>query len=117
VPLGFGQFGWRRNRVAPGLKRCFGLDAAMVTAFAKNPAGIDWESIFGSRGARRFHAGGIFCAFSETTPELALEAMQVAHKFDVVVSYDLHYRDSLWRSFGGKKRAQESIAVSLLTLV
>jgi 2-dehydro-3-deoxygluconokinase len=58
-------------------------------------------------GARWFHTGGIFCALSETTPEVALEAMQCAHKHGVIVSYDLNYRDSLWKSFGGKKRAQE----------
>ena len=156
--------------VARGLKRCFGLDAAVVTAFAKNPVGsllqdmifqsgvdsslirwvdydgvgrkvrnglnftergfgvraalgcsdrghtaasqmkpgeVDWEHIFGKSGARWFHTGGIFCALSETTPEVALEAMQSAHKHGVIVSYDLNYRDSLWKSFGGKKRAQE----------
>jgi 2-dehydro-3-deoxygluconokinase len=156
--------------VARGLKRCFGLETAIVTAFAKNPVAlllqdliyqggvdssliqwldydgvgrtvrnglnftergfgmraalgcsdrghtavsslkpgqIDWEAIFGKDGARWFHTGGIFCALSETTPEVAIEAFQCARKFGVVTSYDLNYRDSLWRSFGGKKRAQE----------
>jgi 2-dehydro-3-deoxygluconokinase len=156
--------------VARGLKRCFGLETAVVTAFAKNPVGmllqdliyqggvdsslirwveydgvgrtvrnglnftergfglraalgcsdrghtaaaglkpaqIDGEIVFGKNGARWFHTGGIFCALSETTPEVALEAMQAARKHGVVVSYDLNYRDSLWRSIGGKKRAQE----------
>jgi 2-dehydro-3-deoxygluconokinase len=71
------------------------------------PGEMDWEHIFGKSGARWFHTGGIFCALSETTPEVALEAMQSAHKHGVIVSYDLNYRDSLWKSFGGKKRAQE----------
>jgi 2-dehydro-3-deoxygluconokinase len=156
--------------VARGLQRCFGLDAAIVTAFAKNPVGsllqdlinqggvdsslvkwvdydgvgrtvrnglnftergfgvraalgcsdrghtavaalkpgeIDWESIFGKNGARWLHTGGIFAALSESTPDVAVEAMQAARKHGVVVSYDLNYRDSLWRSIGGKKRAQE----------
>ncbi|HLZ12334.1 MAG TPA: sugar kinase [Candidatus Acidoferrum sp.] len=156
--------------VARGLHRCFGLDAAIVTAFAKNPVGsllqnlidqggvdsslvkwadydgvgrtvrnglnftergfgvraalgcsdrghtaiaalkpgeIDWEAIFGRAGARWFHTGGIFCALSESTPDVALEAMQSARKHGVIVSYDLNYRDSLWKSIGGKKRAQE----------
>jgi 2-dehydro-3-deoxygluconokinase len=53
------------------------------------------------------HTGGIFCALSETTPDVAIEAMQVARKHGVVISYDLNYRDSLWRSIGGKKKAQE----------
>jgi len=156
--------------VARGLKRCFGLETAIVTSFAKNPVGlllqdliyqggvdsslirwvdydgvgrtvrnglnftdrgfglraalgcsdrghtavstlepgqIDWEAIFGKNGTRWFHTGGIFCALSETTPEVAVEAMECARKLGVVISYDLNYRDSLWRSFGGKERAQE----------
>jgi 2-dehydro-3-deoxygluconokinase len=154
--------------VARGLKRCFGLESAIVTAFANNPVGlllqdliyqggvdsslirwveydgvgrtvrnglnftergfgvraalgcsdrghtaisalkpgdVDWEMVF--RGARWFHTGGIFCALSESTPEVAFEAMQAARKHGVVISYDLNYRDSLWKSFGGKERAQE----------
>jgi 2-dehydro-3-deoxygluconokinase len=156
--------------VARGLKRCFGLNTAVVTAFADNPVGrlvqdliyqggvdqshvkwvkydgvgrtvrnglnftergfgvraalgcsdrghtaaaqlragdIDWERIFGQEGARWFHCGGIFCALSETTPEVALEAMTVARKYGTIISYDLNYRDSLWKSIGGKARAQE----------
>jgi 2-dehydro-3-deoxygluconokinase len=159
--------------VARGLKRCFGMDAAVVTAFADNPVGrliqdliyqggvdqslirwvpydgvgrtvrnglnftergfgvraavgcsdrghtavsqlkpgqIDWDNIFGkgnpNSGARWFHTGGIFCALSETSPEVAIEAMQSARRNGVIVSYDLNYRDSLWASFGGKKQAQ-----------
>jgi 2-dehydro-3-deoxygluconokinase len=156
--------------VARGLKRCFGLDAAVVTAFADNPIGrlvqdliyqggvdqshvkwvkydgvgravrnglnftergfgvraalgcsdrghtavsqlkagdIDWEKIFGDEGARWFHTGGIFCALSESTPDVAKEAMSVAKKHGTIISYDLNYRDSLWRSIGGQARAQE----------
>lgn len=156
--------------VARGLKRCFGLDTAIVTAFADNPVGrllqdliyqggvdqslvrwveydgvgrtvrnglnftergfgvraalgcsdrghtavsrlkpgdIDWEHIFGKLGARWFHTGGIFCALSPTTPEVAIEAAQAARRHGAIVSYDLNYRESLWKSFGGKKRAQE----------
>jgi len=156
--------------VARGLKRCFGLDTAIVTVFADNPVGrlaqdliyqggvdqslvrwvpydgvgrtvrnglnftergfgfraalgcsdrghtaisqlkpgeIDWGDIFGRLGARWFHTGGIFCALSATTPEVAMEAMQAARKHGTIVSYDLNYRDSLWKSIGGKARAQE----------
>lgn len=156
--------------VARGLKRCFGLDAAIVTALADNPIGrlvqdliyqggvdqshvkwvkydgvgrtvrnglnftergfgvraalgcsdrgntavsqlkkgdIDWEKIFGNDGARWFHTGGIFCALSESTPEVAKEAMEIAKKYGTVISYDLNYRDSLWRSIGGQAKAQE----------
>lgn len=156
--------------VARGLKRCFGLDTAIVTAFADDPVGkllqdllyqggvdqnyvkwlphdgvgrsarnglnftergfgvraaagsydrghtavsqlkpgdFDWDEIFGKQGARWLHTGGIFCALSETTPQAALEAMQAAHKHGTIVSYDLNYRASLWKTLGGKKRAQE----------
>lgn len=156
--------------VARGLKRCFGLDAAVVTAFADDPVGrllqdliyqggvdqslirwvehdgvgyaarnglnftergvgvraalgsydrghtavsqltpgvIDWDEIFGKHGARWFHTGGIFCALSSTTPDVALEAMQAAKRHGTIVSYDLNYRASLWKSHGGKKAAQD----------
>ena len=156
--------------VARGLKRCFGLNTAIVTAFADNPVGrlaedliyqggvdqqfvrwvpydgvgrtvrnglnfterghgvrpalgcsdrghtaasqlkagdLDWEEIFGKHGARWFHTGGIFCALSETTPAVAMEAMKAARKHGTIVSYDLNYRESLWKSVGGKQRAQE----------
>ncbi len=155
--------------VARGLKRCFGLDTAHVTALADNPVGrlvedlmyqggvhqlvrwvpddgvgrtvrnglnfvergfgvraalgcsdrghtaisqmkpddVDWEQVFGKYGVRWFHTGGIFCALSEGTPEVAIAAMKAARKHGTIVSYDLNYRDSLWKSIGGKKRAQE----------
>jgi 2-dehydro-3-deoxygluconokinase len=156
--------------VARGLKRCFGLDTAIVTAIADNPVGrllqdliyqggvdqslirwvhydgvgrtvrnglnftergfgvrpalgcsdrghtavsqlkagdIDWDEIFGKHGVRWFHTGGIFCALSESTPAVAIEAVKSARKHGTIVSYDLNYRDSLWKAIGGKKRAQE----------
>jgi 2-dehydro-3-deoxygluconokinase len=68
---------------------------------------IDWDHIFSKQGARWFHTGGIFCALSSTTPDVAVEAMQSAKRHGVIVSYDLNYRASLWKSLGGKKQAQE----------
>jgi 2-dehydro-3-deoxygluconokinase len=156
--------------VARGLKRCFGMNAAIVTALADNsvgrlvqdliyqggvdqshvkwvkfdgvgrtvrnglnftergfgvraalgcsdrghtavsqlkPGDIDWEKIFGEEGARWFHTGGIFCALSETTPPVARDAMEAAKRHGTIVSYDLNYRDSLWKSIGGRERAQQ----------
>ncbi len=58
-------------------------------------------------GRGGFTTGGIFCALSDTKPEVTLEAMQAARRYGVVISYYLNYRDSLWKSIGGKKRAQE----------
>jgi 2-dehydro-3-deoxygluconokinase len=164
-----GEGGGEYN-VARGLTRCFGLNTAIVTAFADDPVGrllqdflyrggvdqslvrwvehdgvgrlarnglnftergfgvraalgsydrghtavsqlkpgdIHWDNIFGEQGARWFHTGGIFCALSATTPEVALEAMQAAKRHGTIVSYDLNYRPSLWKSIGGKKQAQE----------
>ena len=34
-----------------------------------------------------------------------IEAVQAARKHGVVISYDLNYRPSLWKSIGGQKRA------------
>ncbi len=71
------------------------------------PGQIDWERIFKHEGVRWFHCGGIFSALGEKTPEVAKEAMQCAKENGTVVSYDLNYRASLWKSFGGPKRAIE----------
>ena len=95
-------------------ERGFGVRAALGcsdrghTAVSQlKPASIPWDEIFGSQGVRWFHTGGIFCALSETTPEVAREAMEAAKRHGVIVSYDLNYRDSLWKSIGGQKKAQE----------
>jgi 2-dehydro-3-deoxygluconokinase len=68
---------------------------------------IDWDRIFGKDGVRWFHTGGIFAALSDTTPNLVIEAVQAAKKYGTIVSYDLNYRPSLWKSIGGKEKAQE----------
>jgi 2-dehydro-3-deoxygluconokinase len=154
--------------VARGLKRCFGLDTALVSALADNPIGrllqdliyqggvdqshvrwvsydgvgrdsrnglnfvergfgiragagcsdrghtavsqlapgdIDWAAIFEREGARWLHTGGIFCALSGTTPQVARDAMEAAKRRGAIVSFDLNYRESLWRAFGGHERA------------
>jgi len=67
---------------------------------------IDWEKIFGAEGARWFHTGGIFCALSETTPQVAREAIEAAKRHGTIISYDLNYRDSLWKGIGGPDRAR-----------
>jgi 2-dehydro-3-deoxygluconokinase len=78
------------------------------TAVSKlKPEDIDWESLFARAGVRWFHAGGVFAALSETTPLVIRHAMECARKHGTRISYDLNYRDSLWRSSGGKARARE----------
>jgi 2-dehydro-3-deoxygluconokinase len=71
------------------------------------PGDIDWKTIFAKEGARWFHTGGIFAALSETTPAVIQEAMEAARAAGTIVSYDLNYRGSLWKSFGGQKKAVE----------
>ncbi|HET9959348.1 MAG TPA: sugar kinase [Polyangiaceae bacterium] len=156
--------------VARGLRRCFGLRTAVITALADNPVGrliedlmlqggvdlsylrwvdydgvgrrvrnglnftergfgpraaqgcsdrghtaaaamqaadYDFEPLFSRDGVRILHTGGIYCALSESTPEVAAKAMQSARRHGTRVSYDLNYRPSLWKSIGGKRRAQE----------
>ena len=155
--------------VARGLRRCFGLRTAIVTALVDNPVGrlvedfmlqggvdtawvtwydfdgvgrtarnglnfteagfgergavgvsdrghtaisqmrpedIDWDALFGS-GVRWLHTGGIYAALSETSAETCVAAIQAAKRAGVVVSYDLNYRPSLWKSIGGLDRARE----------
>ncbi len=156
--------------VARGLRRCFGLRSAIVTALADKPVGrliedliqqggtdpahlgwisydgigrtvrnglnftergfgvraplgcsdrgntaasqlapgdIDWTRIFVHGGTRWFHCGGIFAALSDTTPLVCEEAMLAARAANVVVSYDLNYRPSLWNAVGGSVRAAQ----------
>jgi 2-dehydro-3-deoxygluconokinase len=91
-----------------GVRPALGCSDRGHTAVSQlKPGEIDWEEIFGKHGTRWFHTGGIFCALSGTTPEVALEAMKAARKHGTIVSYDLNYRESLWKAIGGKKRAQE----------
>jgi 2-dehydro-3-deoxygluconokinase len=72
------------------------------------PGDFDWETIFGSaNGARWFHTGGIFAALSESTAQVAADAMDASRRHGTPISYDLNYRDSLWKSIGGKRKAQE----------
>jgi len=156
--------------VARGLRKCFGLPAAVVTAFADNDIGrliedfimqggvetkfikwvpydgigrnvrnglnftergfgvrgalgipdrgntaasqlkagdINWDQIFGKDGAQWFHTGGIFAALSGTTAEVMEEAMISAKKYGTIISYDLNYRPSLWKTIGGQEKARE----------
>src|SRR5437762_5179469 len=70
------------------------------------PGDFDWNGIFGT-GVRWFHSGGIFASLSGTTADLIIEAMKAAHAHGAVVSFDLNYREKLWRAAGGADRAVE----------
>ena len=156
--------------VARGLRRCFGMRAALASAFAKNDIGLlledfilqggvdtsylkwvaydgigrtvrnglnftergfgvrgavgvsdrgntaasqikvgdfDWDEIFGEHGVRWFHTGGIFAGLSATTGPVVIEAARAAKKYGTIVSYDLNYRPSLWKGFGGLDKCRE----------
>jgi len=82
-------------------------DRGNSAASQLEPGDFDWDHIFGKLGVRWLHTGGIFAALSDTTPPLVIECVQKAKQHGTVVSYDLNYRPSLWKSMGGQKRAQE----------
>jgi 2-dehydro-3-deoxygluconokinase len=68
------------------------------------PGDFDWKAIFAG-GVRWFHSGGIFAALSQTTAELIVEGMQAAKAAGAVVSFDLNFREKLWKISGGQDRA------------
>jgi 2-dehydro-3-deoxygluconokinase len=91
-----------------GVRGAVGCSDRGHTAVSQlQPGDINWEKIFGEEGARWFHCGGIFAALSETTPLVAKEAMECAKKYGTIISYDLNYRPSLWKSIGGSEKAIE----------
>jgi len=95
-----------RARLIVGLA---GLAVAQVAAAAQlKPGDFDWNAIFGA-GVRWFHSGGIFAALSDTTGALILEGMQEARRHGAVVSFDLNYREKLWRATGGHARALSTL--------
>jgi 2-dehydro-3-deoxygluconokinase len=72
------------------------------------PGDFDWKAIF-SGGVRWVHSGGIFAALSPTTAELAAEMMKTAREAGAVTSFDLNFREKLWKIHGGDARAVETI--------
>ena len=91
-----------------GVRGAVGCSDRGHTAVSQlRPGDVDWDAIFGTEGARWFHTGGIFAALSETTPLVAQEAMEAARRHGTIVSYDLNYRPSLWKSIGGQAKARE----------
>jgi 2-dehydro-3-deoxygluconokinase len=72
------------------------------------PGDFDWKSIF-STGVRWVHSGGIFAALSSTTAELAAEMMKAAKEAGAVTSFDLNFREKLWKIAGGEEKAVETI--------
>src|ERR1051326_8941135 len=91
-----------------GIRGALGIPDRGHTAASQLKIGdFNWNELFCQTGVRWFHTGGIFAALSDTTAGLIEEAMKAAREHGTIVSYDLNYRPSLWKSVGGQKRAQE----------
>ncbi len=73
------------------------------------PGDFDWKAIF-SGGVRWVHSGGIFAALSPSTAELAADMMKAAKQAGAVTSFDLNFREKLWKVAGGEDHAVETIA-------
>ena len=73
------------------------------------PGDFDWNAIFAG-GVRWFHSGGIFAALSETTAEVIIDGMKAAKAAGAVTSFDLNFREKLWKISGGQDRAVETVA-------
>ncbi|MBK7927622.1 MAG: sugar kinase [Bryobacterales bacterium] len=82
-------------------------DRARSAASQLKPGDVDWKRLFHDEGVRWFHCGGIFAALSASTADITIEAMRAAREAGTVVSYDLNFRPSLWKSQGGTARAME----------
>jgi len=91
-----------------GIRAALGTsDRGHTAASQLKPGDIDWEHIFGELGVRWFHTGGIFAALSDTTPGVIEEALKSAKKHGTITSYDLNFRPSLWKDYGGKENCQK----------
>lgn len=91
-----------------GVRGAKGVSDRGHTAISQlRPDMVDFDRLFGEVGVRWFHTGGIYAALSAESAQTALAAMKAAKKHGTVVSYDLNYRPSLWKSIGGKERARE----------
>ncbi|MFN7994516.1 MAG: sugar kinase [Bryobacteraceae bacterium] len=82
-------------------------DRAYAAASQIKPGDVNWKRLFEEEGVRWFHCGGIFAALSATASDTVIEAMQAARAAGTIISYDLNFRPSLWKSQGGTARAVE----------
>ncbi len=91
-----------------GVRAALGCsDRANSAASQIAPGEVDWDRLFGEEGVRWFHTGGIFAALAPNTAQAVIEAVKAARRHGTIVSYDLNYRASLWKSQGGKPGAQK----------
>jgi 2-dehydro-3-deoxygluconokinase len=91
-----------------GVRGAVGVSDRGNTAASQIKVGdFDWDEIFGKQGVRWFHTGGIFAGLSASTGPVVIEAARAAKKYGTIVSYDLNYRPSLWKGFGGLDKCRE----------
>jgi len=93
----------------------FGVRAPVVfynrcneAAAQLKPGDFDWRAIFAG-GVRWFHSGGIFAALGPATAALIVEGMEAAKAAGAVISFDLNFREKLWKASGGADRAVEVV--------
>ena len=104
------------NMAAVYSDRGFGVRAPVVFYNRSNEAAaqlkvgdFDWKKIFAG-GVKWVHSGGIFAALSPTTAPLAAEMMREAKAAGAITSFDLNFREKLWKISGGNERAVEIIS-------
>ncbi|UMG94320.1 sugar kinase [Nocardioides sp. TF02-7] len=91
-----------------GVRGAVGVSDRANTAISQmKPGDVDWDDLFGRRGVRWLHTGGIFAGLSESSAAVAEEAMAAAQKHGTIVSFDLNYRPSLWAGIGGTEVARD----------
>ncbi len=73
-------------------------DRGHTATSGMKPGDVDWNKLFKEDGVRWLHTGGIFSALSESTRQVAAEAVRAAHDAGTIVSYDLNFRSKLWSS-------------------
>jgi len=83
------------------------MDRGHTAVSQMKPGEMDWDRIFGEQGVRWLHTGGIMAALSESATEVVREAMASARRHGTIVSFDCNYRQSLWRSRGGRAGSVE----------
>ncbi len=72
------------------------------------PGDFDWKAIFAG-GVKWVHSGGIFAALSQSSAELAVEFMREAKAAGAITSFDLNFREKLWKLSGDPARAVDVI--------
>lgn len=79
------------------------------------PGMLPWEDIL--KGADVLHITGITAAISRSSLDATLEALDVADRLGVKVSFDINYRKNLWRYAGADPRATIGLLLSRCDLM